>query len=354
MAIIPACHGGLSCNDAGLFAVIRASNTSSHSRWGDINLLGAITHNYLVDAELCHLEHFYEEGQNLLKPQFFISSVRRQFNHVTDSRAANEKQIFVPNGFCMLDQLNLRDSRPFFRTNRNEERQLCLVTITGPDPHSGPSIVCMEFDTFPQVFHKRELNCPRDMEIFHISRKFSMRNLVPLVHMSYTSLEYKVDAVWLMDVFGNGSPLIFPVGFSQHIDQVSEQHAYSLAGCEEIVGWRGSVPLVQVTPHVWVTIVHKLVTVPKHRKNKLGRRYVYRSLQLISDVAGGPPNRCALNRDEKGLRNLPKPFVYLLGFVHVGKVVVSPLDQIHRFMISGSIDDSSPFISYLDLVLIQL
>ena len=138
MAIIPAHHDSLSF--IGHIALIRASNTSSHSRWGDINLLGVITHNSPLDVELYNLQHYFDEGQNLLKPRSFKSSVQRQlFTRVTDTPAANEKQFFVPNGFCMLDQLNLRDSRPFYRINRNDERQLCLLTITGPDPHSGPN-----------------------------------------------------------------------------------------------------------------------------------------------------------------------------------------------------------------------
>ena len=165
MAIIPAHHDSLSF--IGHIALIRASNTSSHSRWGDINLLGVITHHSPLDVELYNLQHYFDEGQNLLKPRSFKSSVQRQlFTRVTDTPAANEKQFFVPNGFCMLDQLNLRDSRPFYRINRNDERQLCLLTITGPDPHSGPSIVCMVIYPFPQVFHKRAVKCPTEVEIF--------------------------------------------------------------------------------------------------------------------------------------------------------------------------------------------
>ena len=325
--------------------------SSTSTRWGSINLLGVLTESPTRDAA-AKTQDSLTLGEvtstsfatNLLHQK---ETGRITLNRVREGRGNYHRRQSAVNtyfhlgGICLLDQLKLYDVRVFY-WNSTVGEQTCVVATAGPDPHANPSIVCLSYSLTPA---RPRGQCPYELHITTLPRQLASRNLVPLVGKGYNYRQYSNRDVWLVDF---GIPLIFSASFGNKNNH-SDTLVFNLEGCEYISGWHGSSPVIQLTARLWVTIVHSYVLVSPSKKNKLGRQYQYRFVQLLSASAQEPPTRCLKSEHPDYINGLPEPFVFILGLVYVGIHKPMPFETVHRFIVSGAIDDKEPFLANLDV-----
>jgi hypothetical protein len=349
LAIAPLCDSASYCVNEGYVAFLRASNTTS--RWGDLNLLGHMKPGGtiaqpLMDNSLTGVAH-----KNYISTQVVDQIENKLFlgEASVPRRQRSREPSLIPETFCLIRDFQLRDAR-IFRRSTWEGDEICSLTIHGPDPQGNPSVVCLENAQHTEAFKSWE--CPVTVRITPIPEEFAGRNIVPLVKKNHYHATYKIDALWVLDLMGSpeDTPRLFPLDFHSKSINLAKQHAYFLADCDHLSGWRGSVPVIQVSELLWVTLGHMQGIEKPTRSNPLGRTYSYRFIQLLSDFPGEPPRRCVKDDDDEYfLQNLPRPFVFLVGFVHVGRYMRGPFTPVERFMITGAVDDRTPFMTTVDL-----
>ena len=344
LALAPAnveCRAGLTCREQ-LYLVFIRCNESPRKRWGEMNIVG------LANFSAVGLDRNPYAVSKLKPPQVKRQSyalrapVRSHYQSLL-AEVAKTHQVYsdVLDRSLWVAQMHLledtRDVRIFHVGN-----ETCVVTTR------------LKIQVFVICYAKLHEYVKADNSVRHsytisnptrtVRVKRGVRNIVPLVQTNHHAWTNNSANIWLLDAMGSNqrSPVIFPVSLLQSGEDIfSETKAsFDLQRCEHFQGWRGNTPVIKLTHTIWITIVHKRVRTFPSLQNHLGRRYENRVMLLESEVRDGPPARCADQKYEQNIVST-KPFVYLLGLVHVGMKETHG-GEYHTFISTGAVDDFMP------------
>mmetsp|Transcript_7561 Transcript_7561/g.34257 ORF Transcript_7561/g.34257 Transcript_7561/m.34257 type:complete len:418 (-) Transcript_7561:586-1839(-) len=338
LALAPAnigCAAHSHCKDQLYFFFIRC-NEITGKRWGVMNIVG-IANFSIFDFD----RHPY--AVNTLRPpkvtRVPYASVRSHYHTILDRAAETHhaySEILDRSLWTMQMRLleDTRDVRIFHLGSST-----CVTTVRFK---KDVFVVC-----YDSILDSAKNTSGHNLVITGPSRilevKRDARNIVPLVHINHQAWTDDLAYIWLFDSMGSkwGTPYIFPVSLINRKSHSPElRTGFNLRGCGNFRGWRGNTPVIRFTDELWITIVHKRVNSLPTLKNLKGRTYLNRIMLMEADSLDGRPIRCANRSYDSDLQS-PKPFVYLLGLVHVG-VHKNYSGESHTFVTSGSIDDFMP------------
>lgn len=366
-AFAPAlCRGSLACNKQ-LFVFIRAS-VKHGGRWGAENVFGILN----MSALPLELDLVYENerrsssvstsrqvrvphrpSRELFHELLANSSItHKMYGNISDS-------LLWVHPLCRIPY-QLRDVRLFF-VQAKKQILTCAITVT-KSAHQ-LDVICLRIeDDYFQEDDSINSKCAQIIHVTHARHldRTSLRNNVPLVSFDPGNILKNENILWLFDAMGSKSrqPFIYPINLntSSAVSEVETLHnlGRALHECASTVGWRGSTSVVQFTDRLWITMVHKRVDVKRTRNNTLGRLYVHKIILLEADPTEYLPYRCKYDGESEQSvlldeSDLNGPFAFLLGLVHIKLVLANNFGSVHRFLISGSVDDFQPVVRTFDI-----
>jgi len=344
-------HSGLvkGCDDL-YFAFVR-SQRASHKRWGRDNIVGIMNISHLT-IPLQSASDYLSDSEEMVKrcqrdSHCVYHELLRRVNETNEMYGAISSQSVWPYQFSLLQ--DHKDVRIFYNSGRT-----CTLSIKRD---SSVYIAC--FNSFYNSFSNSNMPPQSFIPNFTSKVTWGVRNVVPLVNVQHESYGSSKDSIWLFDA--QGSSLDTPIIRSYSL-KMDDRYAKDernpgngtyrmLQGCDRLKNWRGNTPVMQLSPKIWITIVHKRINLPtRSAQNALGREYANMILLLKSKHSHGPPSHCV---SDVVLDNmlLPTPgsqdlmsntFVFLLGLVHVGVTESNRKGTYHQFIASGAIDDFMP------------
>ncbi len=330
-----------------LTVFIRA-NLERHGRWGNVNIMG------ILDVSSMGLKLNLQPSDQRTRKRS-RSFPRERFHNQMNTHVSGDVLWLRP--LCRVPH-QLKDVRIFY-TRANGQALTCVVAA-GNALDELFNVVCLNIN----YGHKEDVTVGGGCaEVAHVTRVRQSdplnlrhtRNNVPLVRANHENWSMDKDVLWLFDAIGSdrNQPFIYPISLdissASRVTFARSGSGLELADCAHTVDWRGSSPVVQFTDTLWITVLHKRVNVPKSDNNPLGRRYPHKVLLLEADTYDGLPSRCKYDEGDDILLEEPGPFVFILGLIHVRLVVQDEIGSVHRFLLSGAIDDFQPVLHTFDI-----